>query len=85
MTRIVQAAIKFTDGKVYVGKRHHDCIRIICEQTGAKRVGTGSVQGFVTDTGEFVDREQAAVIALACKQIERLKYSRTELFSEDLY
>lgn len=83
--RIKEAAILHTDGKVYTGRRHHNVIATIVKETGVKRVGTGSIQGFVTEDGEFVDREVAARIALACGQIEKLKYNPRELFSEDLY
>jgi len=81
---IKESAILF-EGTVYTGRRHHDVIRKIIQETGVKKVGGQHPQGFVTDTGEFVDREQAAKIALECGQIEKLKYSSTLLFSEDLY
>jgi hypothetical protein len=45
----------------------------------------GEEQGFVTDEGEFVDRAQAARIALECGQIKALRYSPTQLFSEELW
>ena len=71
------------NGVVYTGRRHHDVIRKIVEITGIKPV-TGE-QGFVTDDGVFVNREEAAKIALACGQITKLKFHSKELFSEDLY
>lgn len=81
---ITASAILF-EGKVYTGKRHHNVIRTIVDETGCKRVGTGSVQGFVTDTGEFLDREAGAIHALACGQITKLKFNSRQLFSEDLW
>ena len=42
-------------------------------------------QGFVTTTGRFVDRKEAAQIALASGQITELKFVSDELFSEDLW
>ena len=41
-------------------------------------------QGFVTEGGRFVDRAEAAQIALACGQIEKLRYLDGELDSADL-
>lgn len=80
---IVQSAI-LHNGKIYTGQRHHNVIHTIFIETG-KRVPYSSPQGFVTDAGEFVTREEGAKIALACGQIKELKYSKTKLFSEDLY
>lgn len=42
-------------------------------------------EGFLTSTGRYLDRENAARIAIEARQIEKLNYSSTELFSEDLY
>ena len=81
---IKEAAI-LHEGKLYTGKRHCNVIRNIIAETNCKHVGGKSVQGFITDTGEFVSREEAAKIALACGQIKALKFSTKELFSEDLY
>ena len=81
---IIESAIR-KDGKIYTGHRHHNIIAK-AEEYG---LGWGGLkdgeQGFVTNSGEFVNRQDAALIALACGQIRELKYSKTELFSEDLY
>lgn len=79
---IIEAAI-MQNGKMYRGLRHHMIIRQIVQETGIKPVD--GEQGFVTDKGEFVSREDAAKIAIECGQIKELKYSSTLLFSEDLY
>ena len=71
MERIKEAAI-LHEGKVYTGKRHCHIIRDIVRLTGCKRVGMSSPQGFVTEEGRFVDREEGARIALACGQIKEL-------------
>lgn len=42
------------------------------------------VQGFITSTGRFVDRIEAAAIAIAAKQVARLS-SPPQLYSEDLW
>jgi len=79
-------------GLVFCGWRHSDCFttlrawmhgltaeeirRIGCEQIA------GKLQGFLTSTGRFVDRVEAAMIARNAGQIA----SKTEsLDSEDLY
>ena len=41
-------------------------------------------QGFLTATGEYVDRRRAAELALACGQIATLK-TPPDLYSEDLW
>lgn len=76
------AAILAPDGRVWTGKRHHHCIATIIQATGASRVGAGYIQGFVTMSKDFVDRETAARYAFESDQITGPK---TELFSEDLY
>jgi len=43
-----------------------------------------NIQGFLTNTNRFVDREEGAKIALSCGQIKELKYGSI-LYSEDLY
>jgi hypothetical protein len=80
--KILAAAI-LHDGQIVAGHRHHNVIRTIVALTGIKPV-TGT-QGFLTDAGTFVDRVEAARIALMSGQINKLKFSDTELFSEDLY
>lgn len=88
---IVGVAIKH-EGTVYSlpkPKRHPH----VLAENGEERLPSGIIkwrlasgtQGFVTDTGEFLNRRQAATHALNCGQIERLKFSSRELFSEDLW
>ena len=78
---ISYAAIKKND-EIYTGKRH---CNIIHDPTRPKGYLKGCEQGFVTDTGEFLDREAAAKHAIACGQIKALKFSTVDLFSEDLW
>ena len=75
------------ENHLLTGKRHSDCIKVaaILIKNG---IGTRPVkgeQGFLTDQKKFLNREAAAIHAIACGQIEKLKYSSTELFSEDLW
>ena len=44
-----------------------------------------SIQGFLTSKNRFVDRKEGAKIALEAKQIKELKFSKTDLYSEDIY
>lgn len=74
---IKHAAIQH-NGKVYTGKRHRD---IIANSHPANDLSKGE-QGFVTNTGIFVNREQAAKIAYHAGQIKKPKQS---LKSEDIY
>lgn len=55
----------------------HDTIRI--------KVLQNSTQGFLTTKGNFLDRQQAANMALSNGQIEHLRYFTRELDSGDLY
>lgn len=77
--RIVAAAIQCRcDGKVYTASRHHQVIEKLHYLSYQKPYGQ---QGFVTDRGRFVDRVEAAEIAVKAGQIEKLKYGN-RLFSE---
>lgn len=78
---IVAAAI-LKDGKIYQDKRHHLIIK------EGKKFGfgffSGCEQGFVDDKGNFLNRADAAKHAIECGQIKELKYSKTDLFSEEI-
>lgn len=75
---IVESAI-LKDGVIYTGRRHVNIIHAHPFQ-----FFHNCEQGFVTDTGEFVNREEASKIALECGQIKELKFGSL-LYSEDLY
>lgn len=87
----VHSPINIDRGVVLCGHRHGHVIGEMKALTGLRTVtfaddGVGEhVQGFLTSKNRFVGREEAAKIALACKQIEKLNYSNIELYSEDLY
>jgi len=70
------------DDKIYIGHRHHNIIRQIVEETGI--TPAGGIQGFYTSEERFVDRIEAASIALKSGQIEKLQWP-PNLYSEDLY
>lgn len=86
-------------GFVLAGYRHHNIMSILPENILFKssshlllnvkwndKIELHKVtQGFLTSKGRFADRKEAARIALDSKQIKKLNYSKTELYSEDLY
>jgi len=76
---IVWAAIR-KDGKIFTACRHG---RIIQKYGRFAPPGffIGAEQGFVTEGGEFVNRQEAARIAFECGQI---KQPKKRLFSEDV-
>ena len=81
--RIKEAAILGNDGKVYTGRNHGIIIQTYGKD-GIFKYRKTSTQGFVTNTGEFVDRFEALKIAVEADQIE-VKYSpKDRLLSEDL-
>jgi hypothetical protein len=76
---IIKSAVRHK-GTVYVGSRHSDAIMSAATLTGDRPI-TGE-QGFLTSDGRFVSRTEGA---LKSKQITALRFSKTELFSEDLW
>jgi len=72
-----------SSGFVVCGMRHHNCFTVLA-QTDIEYKGM-TVQGFLTVNNNFVTREEAGIIALMSKQIEKLSYHNTKLYSEDLY
>lgn len=79
-TRIDCAAIKSTDGRVWTGKRHSHCFATI-KQAGLQP--SHKDQGFVTMSGRYVTREEAAELV---KQTGQCKLNTPPLlYSEDLY
>lgn len=76
--KIKCAAIKRNDRIIVEGYDHAVCIQ---KSPLGTCKGKGYVQGFVTDTGKFVDRKEAAKIAFEAGQIPK---PVTILFSEDL-
>lgn len=95
---IICAAIWFQDGKKYehqpkniesgmviAGRRHHNCYYSLAAIAGldARKMNfPKDIQGFLTNTNRFVDRKEAAEIALSAQQISK---PTKLLFSEDLY
>ena len=96
---IICSAIKITkkaemlNGNVDIiicGLRHSNCFATIAQMEPSWRSGI-KIQGFITHTGEFLDRKEALVHARECGQLsETHRYYQhdnniNELYSEDLY
>ncbi|NBU81377.1 MAG: hypothetical protein EBS55_06995 [Flavobacteriaceae bacterium] len=70
-------------GFVVCGRRHHNCFTIKAMLQGVGRKDyKDEVQGFLTNKDRFVDRYEAAQIALASGQI---KEPTERLYSEDVW
>lgn len=70
-------------GFVICGRRHHNCFFTAWNLGYDREQSIGrDIQGFLTNTNRFVDRDEAAVIAYKAGQI---KDRRSFLISEDLY
>lgn len=76
---IVQSAI-IKDGIIYTGSRHHNIIN-----SNPKGFFYNCEQGFITDKGNFVSREEALKIATECNQIIKRTGGGDILFSEDVW
>jgi hypothetical protein len=63
--------------------RHHHVLWAL-DQVLPGRAIEAHDQGFVTNTGRYVDREEAARIAVRAKQVARL-HAPPNLYSEDLW
>jgi len=85
---VIVASAYRRDGKMYVGRRHCDVIRIMVDDFGlAIPIGVESDEdGFITSDGRFVDREEGYAIA---KSSGQLKYHDPNwgecLYSESLW
>lgn len=64
--------------------RHHDITRMMVEKH-ALPIEAQRHQGFVTNTGRYVGREQACRIATNAGQIKQKTNPKNKLFSEDVW
>lgn len=78
------AAIRSSGGILIAGKRHGDCLAsmVACGLPKA-----GSIQGFMTTHGRFVDRRIACLLMLQANVASAAEggFRGSKLFSEDLY
>lgn len=90
---VIAAAIKGPCGRVHSVPRpgrHADVIRQIIEgghasDHGTVRFSDGFVQGFVDSLGRFLNRRQAASVAVRSGQCRREDLSLGELLSENVW
>lgn len=81
---IVSSAIKTKSGRVFTGRRHGDCFRAYKELVGVPDNDVlGAIQGFITDAGDFLSREDAYAHATASGQID--DEGLGVLMSEDIF
>ncbi|MDD5011455.1 MAG: hypothetical protein PHQ00_04960 [Phycisphaerae bacterium] len=69
--KIWLAAVKLDNGLIFTGKEHGHIMHTIWKVNGIKEKITQEKQGFVTWDYRFVDRAEAAEIALRAKQISK--------------
>ena len=82
----VYGPVNVKAGIVFCGHQHVHCLYQMVAMTGKRQSEVGEeVQGFLTSHNRFVDRVVGAKIALLSKQIKKLRYNKTKLFSEDLF
>jgi hypothetical protein len=73
-------------GLVVCGLRHVYCLHQVVALTGKRQAELGPyTEGFLTSENRFVDRKEGAIIALSSGQIKKTTYSKTDLYSEDLF
>lgn len=85
----VHSPFNISEGFVICGLRHHNCISTFALMRGfpydseTLLLLQTQVQGFLTNQNRFVDRIEAARIAIVAEQIEDV--FKKKLYSEDLY
>ena len=85
---IKAAAIRLPDGKILTHARHDLIIKDSREQrikAGVTEKYDFTNQGFLLNTGEYINRKDAAILALSNGQITEKKYISDTLFSEELW
>ena len=91
----VHPPINITIGFITCGRRHHNCIHTFAQivkfpySKKAQIIHNTEIQGFLTNTNKFVDRQEAFKIAAMANQIIGPNAGQSENFigltSEDLY
>lgn len=78
---IKHAAVKSDTGWIFLGKCHADCLHQM-HNLKVKYAKQADAQGFVTNHGRYLNRHEAAALAMGNDQIDK---ATTLLFSEDLW
>jgi len=86
---ITHVALRF-EGEVFAlprPNRHHDLVRAIVRQLGVSHVDVPlEDEGFLDETGRFLNRKQALVSALVNNQVAKPEEVRLDmLMSEDVW
>lgn len=89
--RVVAAANKYGD-VIVVADRHHSLLMNsqlrILKEAGVITTTHSREQGFIDNQGNFLTREEAAIVAKEAGQVNQVRLKNTpfnQLFSEDLY
>jgi hypothetical protein len=84
--RIQCAAVRIRKGEdkfILMGGYRHSDIMLNLVLLGIRERVSNEDQGFMTSTGRFVDRKEAALIAESAGQL--IREIGSQLYSEDLY
>lgn len=91
---IIASAIKLTDNRIFVGKRHTDAtlnaLEILGLQSDFKFISPIFIEdGFITSELKFLNRKEALIYAKEHNQFRRDTsnggYDGEDLYSEDLW
>lgn len=84
--KIIHAACIAENGMILLGKCHADCF-YQAKNIGLEIKKESAAQGFFTNKGRYVHRDQAAQIAKRAKQLDLKDKKRkvTHLLSEDIW
>lgn len=81
-SRIRSAAIRLNSGDIWEGNNHREIREMIYLSNGGQRIK--GKEGFILEDDRFVDRREAATIALANGQATEATYAEGELSSSDI-
>jgi hypothetical protein len=88
LTEKIESVAIVYEGETHVlprPNRHHHVIREIAKKNGVG-INGDDIQGFMTNTGRFVNRVEGLKIALAANQVlDPANIRAGRLFSEDLW
>ena len=91
MEKIICAAVKTSTGKIYYGHRHSHAREAMHDELtwemSRKEIleKVKYEQGFVSNLGNFLTREEAWKVAEAAGQIKQQSGGNGTLYSEDIY
>lgn len=77
--KIIKAAIKCSNGKIYTGKRHYQCLAL-----STREESIDAIQGFITDKNRFLTRNEALDLVQINGQLIKSLIGSV-LTSEDLW